>query len=379
MKPSPKIQEPMHLKPITADTITGWLGNAKLQPQAEQIFKITSGMSRLQIKAVVLIYKTMIQDEKRDGCTMSAESYYKMKLRKAGLSTEQAADIVALLETDRLLQTLLCLSPEEANNIVENVLPDHLKKSEDSGSVPVIDTTEQDRKRKEQRRKEDESTFGTGEKKEKGGLLKRLKNSNVKSRKYVTLKEKRLSGVMITKFRDGSILCKPQNSPPKDYDPGFDSSQQAKMLQMALDSLQSVTKPEKEKATAEKEMSTDKEITKSMPTITKADIARADAELDIIGKNINVGSPGHRAAAQKVGLDVSKLPAGTDVTKLSFQDMKALAAEQTRQSVANVSAQPAMTPAEFQKQQLEKARELEAQRNAEREKNKGIVAGCFAM
>lgn len=78
---------------------------------------------------------------------------------------------------------------------------------------------------------------------------------------------------------------------------------------------------------------------KEAKEMDKESIKKSLAELDRIEKNINLGSPGHQKAARATGLDLHNLPAGTDLAKMSIQDMKALAFEQTREAIAHISEQ----------------------------------------
>lgn len=57
--------------------------------------------------------------------------------------------------------------------------------------------------------------------------------------------------------------------------------------------------------------------------------------------SINLGSEGHQRAASRCGLDLEKLPAGTDLTKMSPEDYRSLAAAQVKASVADISAKHA--------------------------------------
>lgn len=57
--------------------------------------------------------------------------------------------------------------------------------------------------------------------------------------------------------------------------------------------------------------------------------------------SINLGSPGHQQAARAAGLDISRLAPGSDLTKMDIQQMKALAAQQTKDSVADIAAKHA--------------------------------------
>lgn len=103
-------------------------------------------------------------------------------------------------------------------------------------SLPTIDTSAADARWKARCKKEE----GGEEKPRKDDAKAAAKT--VQMRKYITDKVKRVSGVMLTKYRDGSILVKPMNSPPPNYDPGFNTDQQQQMLEMAINHLQKKTK-----------------------------------------------------------------------------------------------------------------------------------------
>lgn len=53
----------------------------------------------------------------------------------------------------------------------------------------------------------------------------------------------------------------------------------------------------------------------------------------------NLGSEGHQAAAVRAGIDLTKLLPGTDITKMTQREMKALASQQTVESVKGIAAQ----------------------------------------
>lgn len=55
----------------------------------------------------------------------------------------------------------------------------------------------------------------------------------------------------------------------------------------------------------------------------------------------NLGSEGHQAAAVRAGIDLTKLLPGTDITKMNPREMKALASQQTVESVKGIAAQHA--------------------------------------
>lgn len=54
--------------------------------------------------------------------------------------------------------------------------------------------------------------------------------------------------------------------------------------------------------------------------------------------SINLGSPGHQQAARAAGLDITRLAPGADLTKMDIQQMRALAAQQTKEAVAGIAA-----------------------------------------
>lgn len=94
-----------------------------------------------------------------------------------------------------------------------------------------------------------------------------------------------------------------------------------------------ITQPEQQEDQNMKTNEPDEAITKSRYDAAMAEFAHIES--------INLGSPGHQAAARKQGLDIDhmRLPAGTDITKMSPSEMRALASEQTRNAVANVTEQ----------------------------------------
>lgn len=51
---------------------------------------------------------------------------------------------------------------------------------------------------------------------------------------------------------------------------------------------------------------------------------------------VNLGCAGYQNAARRCGVDLQKLPPGTDLTKMDVQQMKALAFSQLQESIAPV-------------------------------------------
>lgn len=266
------------------------------------------------------------------------------------------------------LQALGFTRPAAAKMIARGVAY-RLRKSIDTNDnpLPVIDTSAADQRREDRERKESASNQVEAKGKKKS-FLDRIKNPNVKSRKYVTEKVKRLTGAMVTRYKDGSLFIRPQNAPPKNYDPGFTLDQQADMLKMVSEQFQE----QSEKVNCRQSKETVKEDQKEMKKSKTAQrferlvsIARTAPEKLTAGTRQAVS-----AYLQKQGKPAITVP--VPAQPWFRQPTLGEVAARREAIAANVpaSAQPfipisehrRMTTAEITQHKLEQARQLEAAR-----------------
>jgi hypothetical protein len=205
-------------------------------------------------------------------------------------------------------------------------------------SLPEIDTTEADQRRAELEAKESKPA-STGKKK---SFLDRFKNPNVRSRKYVTAKVKRMTGAMVTRYRDGSVLIKPQNVPPKDYDPGFTLDQQADMLKMIAGEF----KDQNDKNNCQKDRNKEaqKEMKKSQRLEKLVQLARANPQrltpLTLSTLNAHLAKTGQPAipTPQQSAPQIKNPVTGTSYARMTTQEHQQFLLDQALQRQAEAEA-----------------------------------------
>jgi hypothetical protein len=209
-------------------------------------------------------------------------------------------------------------------------------------SLPTIDTSEADQRREDREREQSADHSKTDGTSKPQSFLDRIKKPNIRSRKYITAKVKRLTGAMVTRYRDGSLLIKPQNAPPKGYDPGFTLDQQADMLQMIAGEF----KEQNDKNNCQKDRNKEaqKEMKKSQRFEKLVQVARANPQrltpLTLSTLNAHLAKTGQPAipTPQQSAPQIKNPVTGTSYARMTTQEHQQFLLDQALQRQAEAEA-----------------------------------------